>query len=712
MEQEAVLELMRQKSYRPLLAEELIRELGVEDIPAFLDLLRRMELEGLIVRTRKDKYGLPEKMGLISGRLQANPKGFAFLIPLVQSQTDVFISASNLNGAMHGDLVLARFLPGLTGKRPEGEIIRVLQRAQKQVVGTYEQNGRLGFVVPDDPRLFQDIFIPSEETGGARHKDKVVVEITRWPERRRNPEGRVVEVLGASDAPGVDILSVVKKYGLKTEFPPEVLEEARLLKDGIAPEEVERRRDLRSWRLVTIDGADAKDLDDAVSLERLPNGNYRLGVHIADVSHYVREGSALDREAFERGTSVYLLDRVLPMLPPRLSNNLCSLNAGEDRLALSVVMEVDTHGEVRDYEIFPSIIRVQERMTYETVRRILVDEDPELLQRYAHLVGDFHLMAELCHILYRRRMRRGAIDFNFPEAKVILDEAGKPVGIIRMERSIAEQIIEEFMILANETVATHLHALDAPCVYRVHEEPAMDKLEELNNFLRRLGYFLKYNRQGRISPRLFQGLLKKVEGRPEERLVNTVLLRSLMHARYAPDCLGHFGLASKYYCHFTSPIRRYPDLVVHRILKELLEKGPFSPRREAALASLAERASQKASEREKAAEEAEREVLDLKKVEFMQRHVGDVFKGIVSGVVNYGFFVELENTVEGLVHISTIPDDYYHFNEEDLTLVGEHTGRTFRIGQEVEVQVSRVNVNSRQIDFELVGRLYKGNGQS
>ncbi|WP_173297741.1 ribonuclease R [Thermanaeromonas sp. C210] len=701
MEAEKVLDFMRHKSYRPMTLEELGETLGIE-YHALQELLHELETEGRVVRTRKNKYGVPEKMGLAAGKLQVSPRGFAFLLPLEREQEDIYISPGNLNGAMHQDLVLARLLPDQGTRRREGEVIRVLKRANSRVVGTYERNRRVAFVVPDDPHLQQDIFIPLEESKGARHRDKVVVEITRWPAARRNPEGRIIEVLGPAGAPGVDVLSIIKKYNLDPDFPPAVKREAKKIREEIAAADLEGRRDLRDWRLVTIDGADAKDLDDAVSIERMPDGNFLLGVHIADVSYYVKEGGALDKEAFRRGTSVYMVDRVIPMLPPRLSNGICSLNAGADRLAMSVVMEVSPQGKVVDYEIFPSVIRVRERMTYDAVRRILVDRDPDLMARYRDLVEDFRLMEALCLILYEKRMKRGAIDFDFPEAKVVLDENGRPVEIIRVERSIAERIIEEFMVLANEVVARHLHFLEIPLIYRVHEEPAPDKLDELNRFLGPLGYRVRRDAEGRIHPKVLQRIVTEMRGRPEERVINTVILRSLMRARYAPGALGHFGLASQYYCHFTSPIRRYPDLVVHRILREVLAKGKIHPRRLEKMKELVARAAAQASEQERIAEEAERESLLLKMVEYMKERIGEVHPGTISGVVPYGFFVELENTVEGLVHVSTLTDDYYYYQEDQMALVGVHTRKSFRIGQRVQVQVIRVSVEARQVDLELV----------
>lgn len=703
MEREELLAYMREKTYKPLTAEELVETLNIADVKSFLKLLRELEAEGAIVLTRKNKYGLPEKMGLLSGRVQGHPKGFGFLIPDAPHMSDVFISPEDLNGAMHNDRVLLRLNKTLTAEaKPEGEVIRILSRANERIVGIFERSKRYGFVIPDEKRISLDVFISAEDANGAKNGDKVVVEITRWPEKRRNPEGRIVEILGKTGAPGVDVLSIVRKYQLPEEFPREVLAEAEQIPEVVTADSLEGRRDLRDVRMVTIDGADAKDLDDAVSLRILENGNYQLGVHIADVGYYVREGTALDKEAYKRGTSVYLVDRVIPMLPPKLSNGICSLNAGVDRLAMSALMEINLRGEVVKYDIFPSVIHIDERMTYENVRKILMDKDPELMERYAELVEDFQLMEKLARLLRNKRLARGAIDFDFPESKVILDEHGKPVEIVKRPRTISEIIIEEFMLCANETVAQHMYLLEAPFVYRVHEEPDPEDIVELNNFLHSFGYHIKMT-DAEIHPRAFQNIVSKVQGRPEERVISTVLLRSMKHARYASECLGHFGLAAQYYCHFTSPIRRYPDLVIHRVIREYLEKGELKPKRKAKLEKLMPAYAEQSSVREKAAEEAERESVDLKKVEYMERHLGDTFEGTVSSVTSFGMFVELDNTVEGLVHISTLTDDYYQFMEKQLALLGQHTRKMYKIGDRVVVQVSQVNTADRQIDFELIG---------
>lgn len=696
---EKLISYMDEKSYKPLTAQELVSALEIDEVDDFLMLLNKLEKEGAVVLTRKHRYGLPEKMGLIVGRLQGNARGFGFVIPENPMHKDIYINIKSMNGAMHNDRVMVR--PTFSAKgQSDGEVIRILERHNEEIVGTYEQGGNFGFVVPDDSRLYYDVFVPQGEAKGAFNGDKVVVEVTRWPHKRRNPEGRIAEVLGRYDEPGVDILSVIRKYRLPMEFPHPVLREAERIAPEVRAEDIAGRKDIRNWRMVTIDGADAKDLDDAVTIKKLSDGGYSLGVHIADVSHYVKEGQPLDREAFERGTSVYLVDRVVPMLPPALSNGICSLNAGVDRLAMSVVMEVDAKGKLKSYDIFPSVIKVDERMTYDNVRRILVDKDPGLIERYADFVEDFQLMEELCLILKEKRLRRGAIDFDFPEGKAVLDEQGKPIEIVKRDRSIAEQIIEEFMIMANETVAEHMYRLELPFIYRVHEEPDHESITDLNSFLHLFGYHVKGSEKG-IHPRSFQEIVDLVKGRPEEKIVSTMLLRSMKHARYDAACLGHFGLASKYYSHFTSPIRRYPDLEIHRVIRESLQ-GRISGKRLKTLSQRMPVSAGQSSLREKVAEEAERECLDMKKAEYMEQRIGEVFDGVIGSVLSFGFFVELPNTVEGLVHVSSLTDDYYAFWEKEMVLFGQHTKKAYRIGDKVKVQVVRVDVDQRQVDFEVV----------
>ncbi|RKD28039.1 ribonuclease R [Caminicella sporogenes] len=694
---------MREKAYNPMLDIELAKVFDIQPIEMgiFLSLLDDMEKEGLIIKTKKKRYAVPERINLAVGRLQCTQKGFGFVIPDNMDIDDIFIPASDINGAMHNDRVICRLIRrGGNGKRPEGEIIRILERANKKIVGTFESSRNFGFVVPDDKRINFDIYVPKNEFNGAEDNYKVVVQITRWPEPRRNPEGKVIEVLGHKDDVGTDIVSIIRKYNLPEEFPKKVLKEAESIPDTVSEEEIAKRRDLRGMNIVTIDGADAKDLDDAVSIEKLDNGNYRLGVHIADVTHYVKEGSHLDKEALKRGTSVYLVDRVIPMLPKKLSNGICSLNPKVDRLTLSVFMEIDKKGNVVDHEICESVIKTKERMTYTDVSDILEKNDSKLIKKYDYLVEDFKLMQELAMILKKKKEMRGSIDFDFPEAKIILDENGKPIEIKKAERRIANRIIEEFMIVCNETVAEHMYWLKLPFVYRVHEEPDMEKIENFNKFIHNFGYHLK-GISTEIHPKTLQELFNKVKGTKEEHIISTIMLRSLKQARYSPENLGHFGLASNYYCHFTSPIRRYPDLQIHRIIKEML-KNKLNQNRIARLKNIVANAADRSSERERLAVEAERETDDLKKAEYMSYRIGEEYYGIISGVVSFGIFVELENTVEGLVRISSLVDDYYIFDEENYLFRGERTNKVFRIGDEVKVKVVNVNIDQREIDFIFV----------
>ncbi|CCJ32978.1 ribonuclease R [Caloramator australicus] len=699
---ESILEFLRRESYRPMSAEELSKAFQIDrkQIGEFFSIIDEMEEEGLIFKTSKEKYGLPEKMNLVIGKLQGHQKGFGFVIPDDEKLMDVFIPAENINGAMHNDRVVARIIKAATPtKTAEGEIIKILKRANTRVVGTFEKNSYFGFVIPDDKRIYQDIFISKSNFNGAKDGDKVIVEVTKWPEKRRNPEGRIIEVLGNKNKPGIDILSIIKKYNLPEEFPKEVEEYANAIPDEIPEKEIKRRRDLRNLRIVTIDGEDAKDLDDAVSIERLPDGKFKLGVHIADVTYYVKEKSPLDKEALKRGTSVYLVDRVIPMLPKKLSNGVCSLNPRVDRLTLSCVMTIDQNGKVVDYEIFESVIKTCERMTYTDVTKILRDNDPDLIKRYDYLYEDFKAMEELCNILNRKRMQRGALDFDFEECKIILDEKGKPVEVKPYERDIANRIIEEFMIVCNETIAEHMFWANIPFVYRIHEDPDYEKIMHFNEFVHNLGYKVKFAKD--IHPKMLQEVLESAKGKKEQPIVDMLLLRSLKQARYSPECSGHFGLASKYYCHFTSPIRRYPDLIIHRIIKEYL-KGKIDEKRIEKLKAIVEKAAKQSSDMERLADEAERETEDLKKAEYMAERIGEIYTGIISSVTHFGMFVELSNTIEGLVHINSMTDDYYLFDENLYALIGEETRKIYRLGDEVKVKVHRVDIESRNIDFVLV----------
>jgi len=699
---EQLLAFMREEAYKPMTAEELsaIFDIDKKQMGIFYSVLDSMENEGLVVKTRKNKYGILEKMNLIAGKLQGHQKGYGFLIQDNPLLPDIFIPAENMNGAMNNDRVIARITKEAAGgKRVEGEIIRILKRANTRVVGTFEKSESFGFVVPDDVRIYQDIFIPKTDINGAKNGHKVVVEIIKWPETRRNPEGRIVEIIGSPDKPGVDILSIIKKYNLPEEFPMDVEEYTEDISEEIPEKEYQRRRDLRDLKIVTIDGEDAKDLDDAVSIEKLSNGNYRLGVHIADVSYYVKEKSPLDREAFDRATSVYLVDRVIPMLPRKLSNGICSLNPKVDRLTMSCSMDIDPTGKVVSYEIFESIIKTSERMTYTDVTKILKDKDAELMKRYDYLLEEFKLMEELCLILNKKRMVRGALDFDFEESKIILDEKGKPIDVRPYEREIANRMIEEFMLVCNETIAEHIFWTGIPFVYRIHEDPDEEKLEKLGEFIYNLGYVLRKTTD--IHPKALQTILEQAKGKKEEVVVNTLLLRSLKQARYAPECSGHFGLAAKYYCHFTSPIRRYPDLAIHRILREFINNKIDSKRIEK-LKKFVASASEQSSDMERRAQEAERETDDLKKVEYMSDKIGEIYSGVISSVTSFGIFVELPNTVEGLVHISNMEDDYYIYDEKHHSLIGEKLRRVYRLGDEVVVKVAKTDIDTRTIDFALV----------
>ena len=700
---EKILLFMQESAYKPLNAEDLALEMEIrgKELIEFWRALEELEHDAKIFKTRYDKYGIPEKMSLVVGRLSLSSKGFGFVIPenpLTEEESDLYIAQDDLKTAMHNDVVIARVnRQNLAGRSREGEIVRIVNRANKKIIGTFDASKNFGFVIPDDKRIGQDIFVARENFNKAKVGAKVVVEIINWPDKQRSAEGKIVEVLGYKGDVGIEILSIIKKHDLAMEFPAEVEQEANKVPEQVLVDESENRRDLRDKIIVTIDGDDAKDLDDAIYIERLANGNFLLGVHIADVSYYVRENTPLDKEARERGTSVYLVDRVLPMLPRRLSNGICSLNAGEDRLAMSIEMEIDYRGKVLKYEIFPSIIKVHTRLTYNIVRQILVDNDEALRQEHAKLMEPLENMERLCHILRNHRMQRGAVDFDFPEIKVKLDDTGKPIELVKRVRSLSESIIEEFMLIANETIAQHMHKIKMPFVFRVHEQPEQGKIDKLNNLLHNFGQNIP--KSDEIRPKELQNILKKVAGKPEERIISTVMLRSLKQARYEAENIGHFGLAATYYTHFTSPIRRYPDLIVHRLLRETFRTGDISEKRKQKLTAILPEIALHASQRERAAAEAERETVDLKKVEYMTQFIGQHFMGIINGVTAFGIFVELESGVEGLVRVSSMQNDYYVYVEEQYALIGEHTKKVYRLGDQVEIIVANANIEERNIDF-------------
>ena len=709
-----IVALMKEPSYVPMKEKELacLMQVQAEERAELKRLLQELLLEGKIQVNRRGRYSVPSVPPMI-GTFIGHQKGFGF-VEVEGRREDLFVPAAKTNGACHQDTVEVRLLGGYPGGRQEAEVVRILARGMTQVVGTFQQSRSFGFVIPDNSRFGRDIFIPKEKTGGAVTGSKVIVEITDYGGQGRSPEGRIAEILGHINDPGVDILSIVKSCGIPDSFPEEVLRQAEHAAAPAKEEseelpELSDRMDLRDLPMVTIDGEDAKDLDDAVSLYR-KDGSYHLGVHIADVSHYVKEGSALDAEALRRGTSVYLADRVIPMLPHVLSNGVCSLNAGEDRLALSCLMKLNAQGEVVDYTIAPSVIRVDERMTYTSVAAILEKEDPQECARYERFVPMFRDMAALSALIRENRHRRGAVDFDFPESRIRLDEEGCPVEIVPHERNTATRLIEDFMLLANETVAQHFYWLQTPFLYRTHETPDQDKMRRLATFVHNLGYTMKIG-QEEVHPKELQKLLEKAEGTPEENLIGRLTLRSMKQAHYTTQCTGHFGLASRYYCHFTSPIRRYPDLQIHRIIKEQLS-GRLDETRIAHYETILDSVASQTSRSERRADEAEREVRKLKMTEYMERHIGEVYEGVISGITSWGLYVELPNTVEGLVHVSSLPGDFFQYDEASCEMRGTKTDACYRLGERVRVQVRFADRFTRSIDFilaedEMEGKIEK-----
>lgn len=737
-------EIMEDKSYVPMKAKELAILLNVpksqrDELTQVLD---AMVAEGMIGISKKGKYGKPETFS-VNGIFSGHPKGFGF-VTVDGMERDVFIPEDKTGAAMHGDRVQivvesgsleaggsgSRSGMGSGGRRAEGAVLRVLEHANKEIVGYYQKNKNFGFVIPDNQKLAKDVFIPQGCDMGAVTGHKVVAKIKDFGGEKHKPEGCVVEILGHVNDPGTDILSIVRAYGLPEAFPQEVMDQIEGIPDEVDagrmadPGQTDRgetwdgpyglsdlqgheewsgelagRLDLRGLRTVTIDGEDAKDLDDAVTICKGAQGNFILGVHIADVTHYVREGSPLDKEALKRSTSVYLVDRVIPMLPHKLSNGICSLNAGTDRLALSCIMEVDPQGTVLDHRIAGTVIHVDRRMTYTAVNAIVTDRDEAVMEEYEGFVPMFDCMKELADILREERRKRGAIDFDFPESKIVLNAQGRPLDIKPYERNAATKIIEDFMLLANETVAEDYYWQSVPFLYRSHDNPDPEKMKQLGTFINNFGYFIKMS-HGEIHPKELQKLLGKIEGTPEEALLARLTLRSMKQAKYTTLCSGHFGLATRYYTHFTSPIRRYPDLQIHRIIKESL-KGGLDDRRTGHYERILPEVAVQTSALERRADEAERETEKLKKCEYMSQFIGQEFDGVISGVTNWGLYVELPNTVEGLVRISDLSDDYYIFDEQHYELMGEMTKRTYKLGQPVRVTVSGTDRLLRTVDFVL-----------
>lgn len=689
--------LMNEEAYVPMKLKELAILLNVpkeqrEELKQVLNLLLA---EGKISVSKKGKFGKAEAFALV-GVFSGNARGFGF-VAIEGQEEDVFIPADRTGGALHGDRVQIVIDSEERGGRPEGTVVRILEHANETLVGTYEKGKGYGFVIPDNQRISKDIFIPQGCSQGAVSGHKVMVKIRDFGEKKgKKPEGVITEILGHIHDPGVDILSIVRAYNLPEDFPGAVKNQLKQVPDEVKKDSWAGRKDLRDLPTVTIDGEEAKDLDDAISIERAGDG-YRLGVHIADVSHYVQEHTPLDEEAFKRGTSVYLVDRVIPMLPHKLSNGICSLNEGEDRLALSCLMEIDSQGNVTGHEIAETVIRSDRRMTYTAVNAIVTDHDPQVTAEYAEFAEMFLLMKELADILRKKRHARGSIDFDFPESKIVLDEKGKPLGIKAYERNAATRIIEDFMLLANETVAEDYFWQELPFLYRTHDKPDEDRMKRLGTFINNFGYVLRMP-GGQVYPKEIQKLLDKVEGTPEELLISRLTLRSMKQAKYTTENTGHFGLAARYYTHFTSPIRRYPDLQIHRIIKESLHGG-LTGKRISHYEKILPQVAVQTSALERRADEAERETDKLKKVQYMERFIGQEFEGVISGVTSWGFYVELPNTVEGLVHISELRDDYYVFLEERYELSGEMTGKTYKLGQTIRVQLTGYDRFSKTIDF-------------
>lgn len=736
-----VLQVINDKHYKPLKQKELafLFQVPQEEREEFREILAELVKEGKVLLTKRGKYQSLSEVTKI-GKFTGHQKGFGF-VTVEGEEEDYYIPDFATGGALHNDKVMIKLMKAPTGRRKEAEVVQIIEHGTTEIVGYFQKNKSFGFVIPDNQKISDDIFIAKKDTMGAVTGHKVVVKLTSFGDNRRKPEGKVIEILGHVNDPGTDILSIVRAFNMPMEFARDVMDYLDCIPDLVSEEEIEGRMDIRNWCTVTIDGEDAKDLDDAITLTRNESG-FQLGVHIADVTHYVKEHSPLDKEALKRGTSVYLVDRVIPMLPHKLSNGICSLNAGEDRLALSCIMDIDNSGKVIGHCIAETVIHVDRRMSYNQVDAILraqaictegvydgidygnreflennnistevneisiclndggVVSGKEILREYKDYLDCFTNMQELSDILRRKRMDRGSIDFDFPESKILLTEDGEPVEIGPYDRNPAHKIIEDFMLMANETIAEDYFWQDIPFEYRVHGIPDGEKVERLSNMIAGFGYHFKSSGEN-IHPKEFQKLLRRIEGTPEEGFISRMTLRTMQQARYSTQCNGHFGLATKYYCHFTSPIRRYPDLQIHRIIKENLQ-GKLTGKRLAHYSGILSQVADSNSQNERRAQEAEREVEKLKKVQYMSKRIGEVYEGIVSGVTGYGLYVELPNTVEGMVRIASIPDDFYIYHEDSMSIVGKDTGNTYAMGQKVMVKVVHVDKLLRTIDFELV----------
>ncbi|MFW5672241.1 MAG: ribonuclease R [Acetivibrio ethanolgignens] len=693
---EMIFDYIASEEYIPVKFKEMagILQVPKRDKEDFRQVIDTLVAEG---RIQIDSRGLirPAADNVKRGLFSGTAKGFGF-VTVEGEKEDIFIPEDASKGAMHGDTVQIEIYAEKTGKRKEGRVLTILERGTDMVVGTFHKSKNFGFVVPDNQKLGTDIFIQKEHTKGAVTGHKVVAQLISYGSSQKSPEGKIVEILGHVNDPGVDIMSIIKAFGLPEEYPAEVMKQVEKVKEEVDSFDIAGRCDIRDWQMVTIDGEDAKDLDDAITLTK-EDGIYHLGVHIADVSHYVQENTPLDKEALKRGTSVYLVDRVIPMLPHKLSNGICSLNAGVDRLALSCFMDIDEKGTVVSHRIAESVVRVSRRMSYTSVKKIIEDKDPAECEEYKELVPMFLLMEELADILRKKRHQRGSIDFDFPESKIYLDDKGCPTDIQPYERNKATKIIEDFMLIANETVAEDYFWQELPFVYRTHDYPDSDKIEKLGIFINNFGYSIRIS-QDEIHPKELQKLMEKIDGTPEEALISRLTLRSMKQAKYTTDNDGHFCLATKYYCHFTSPIRRYPDLQIHRIIKENLRRGITEKRREHYAKILPEVAT-RSSMMERRADEAEREVEKLKKAEYMKQFIGEVFEGVISGLTTWGIYVELPNTVEGMIRVTNLPGDYFYYDEENYVMIGEHTRKNYKLGERILVEVDSVDRILKTIDF-------------
>lgn len=693
-----IIKYISSNNYKPMTKEELALEFNIDikEYRTFFEILRNLEKEGSLFKTKREKYVLASSENLYKGILQGNKAGFAYFIEENKSIADVFISKDRLNKAKHKDTVLVRIILDATENRSaEGEVVRIIEKSKTPIVGTYKDSKQFGFVIPDDSKYGFDIFIAKRDKNGAKNNDKVVIKLKDEVKNGKSPEGIITSVLGNKNEKGVDISSIALEFQLPYEFSNKLLEKADTVPQKVSKEEIKKRHDFRDLFTVTIDGEDAKDFDDAVSIDK-KGDNYILYVHIADVAHYVAKGSALDREAYKRGNSIYLLDRVIPMLPKQLSNGICSLNPNEDRLTITCKMEINHKGKVVDYKFFESVVNSDYRLVYNHVSDILENKSDYYKDDF--LNNKLKIMEELFEILRDKRKNRGSIDFNFVEPKIILDENGKAVDVVREERRVANRIIEEFMIVTNETVGAHFGYMEEPFIYRVHIEPSKEKVLQFKNIIKKFGYFLKGQD---IYSKDFQKILEEVKGKPEEMLVSTLLLRSLSKAEYSLEPDIHFGLSSMFYSHFTSPIRRYPDLFIHRILKNFIHNKPNTKNMRAYLEMIDEVAHH-CSMTERRAEEAEYEVTDMKMAEYMEQHIGEEFEGIISSLTNFGIFVQLKNGIEGLVQYSQMKDDYYTFNQESYIVVGETRNKIYNLGQEVTVKVIDASSSRRQIDFEFI----------